>query len=483
MLRIAVILLALAAVSQGCAPGPVRTGAGSVPLDWDGDSRWEAFDRTFHRARELGCAGVDESLESLLVRIEELSASITTGIEPDDPLMYDLEEAFIDASALAAACPRRLPSLLSAHVVAARAASSSARKWDRTDRTARDRIYRHMYTLRATRDQAVLMAEGVDPDSLALPRVRTASGVPTGTWLGIPVRSGDLLVTRGVVASSALTSRGSDRPGVFSHVAMLHIDPETGALSFVESFPETGGEAHSPEFFLADTKRRILVLRLREEHPALRREPTLPHRAAEAALRSVTERRVRFDFSLDAGDRRRQFCSEIPLFAYGDLGVRLWEAPSTISAPGTVHWLFGMGARSFTTQVPSDLEFDPNLEFAGEWFRPDGLWPDLLDNVASDALFEAADHGLELRSKPWLVPAVWGLKAWSWTLNRLGRKGPLPEGAGALQALRFREFSVRHAALVVAVRRAADRYVEEHGHRPYYPELLAMARRALARTS
>ena len=84
-----------------------------------------------------------------------------------------------------------------------------------------------------------------------------------------------------------------------------------------------------------------------------------------------------------------------------------------MSAPGLVAWLAAMGVRHFTSLVPSDLEYDPNVRAVVEWRDAPGLMDYRLDNAITDALLEQADLGARL-GYPWYgLPAGRLLKAFS----------------------------------------------------------------------
>jgi hypothetical protein len=157
-------------------------------------------------------------------------------------------------------------------------------------------------------------------------------------------------------------------------VALFHVDEKTGKPSIVESHIERGVVISSLEEYVKDKKLRILVLRLRADHPQLLKDPLLSHRAAEAALAEVRRRHIPYDFAMDFREPSKMFCSEVVSFAYGALGINLWQITTTMSSAGLVQWLFDFGVRFFETEAPADLEYDPQLSVVAEWRDPDALW-------------------------------------------------------------------------------------------------------------
>jgi hypothetical protein len=263
-------------------------------------------------------------------------------------------------------------------------------------------------------------------------------------------------------------------------VALVHVDSASGTPSTIEAHIETGVAVATPERYLYDRKLRIMVLRPRADLPALIADPMLPHRAATRALERAQSGHVAYDFAMDYADPTKLFCSEVASAAYRDLGLTLWTGLSTISRPGLRRWLAGFGVRYFETQEPSDLEYDPQLVVVAEWRDHNWLAKDHLDNAVLDAMLEGADRGDEL-SIPWYaLPLARLAKAMSWTMERFGRVGPIPEGMSAAAALRNRAFSERQRALAASVTLEADRLTAEQGYPPPYWVLVELARAAAA---
>ena len=231
--------------------------------------------------------------------------------------------------------------------------------------------------------------------------------------------------------------------------------------------------------YLADKKLRIMVLRLRADLPSVVEYPFLPHRAAKHALRRVQAGHVPYDFEMDYQDSSKLFCSEVASSAYQEVGVTLWMGLSTLSRPGLRRWLYALGVRHFTTQEPSDLEYDPQLAVVAEWRDPDSLWQDHVDNAVIDAMLEGADAGDDL-SYPWYqLAAARLLKAYSAIKILLGGSGSIPEGMAADTALRVRAFSARHVRIAGEVYGDAVQFERERGYRPPYWVLVQLAREQL----
>ena len=445
---------------------------------WNRDSLWDALQNRFAEARARGCAdqeaALDEaaSLDSILVRLR------ADRVPAADPSLDSLEGAFFNLGPTIAACGELADEYIELQGRARDAIKWQSEAWDLNVREVRERLYRSLYGSRAAVEESMLQQSG-DVRSLYIgPDIPSAT--PSATSNGVRLHSGDILVSRGGYPTSALIARGSDYPGNFSHIAFVHID-SAGAISVVEAHIERGVSIGTADQYLADKKRRVMVLRLRPDLPALQRDPMLPHRAATRMLERARTEHIPYDFTMDYEDASRLFCSEVASAAYRDEGITLWTGISTISSPGLRRWLASFGVRQFETQEPSDLEYDPQLNVVAEWRDAESLYDDHIDNAVTDVMLEGAERGEALTYDWYALPVARVLKGYSWIRGLAGGIGPIPEGMSPSSALHNRSYNDRHAALKTDVRQAADEWASANGYRPPYWTLVALAREVNAR--
>jgi hypothetical protein len=452
--------------------------ARGAPFSWDRDAWWRALEARYDSLRTAGCDSVGPAANREAVSFgEAVTALDARAREPDDPVFDTLETAYFELGTAVAACPAALGDYVALHGQLRDAVKRQSRRWDVAGTPARDRLYRALYGSRAAVEEAMLHNLGRARPLLL--GTDEPSAAPTATVHGVTIRSGDQLVSRGGAPTSALIARGSDYPGNFSHVGLVHVDSSTAAVSVIEAHIENGVAVATAEQYLGAKKLRVLALRPRADLPAIVADPLLPHRAATLALERARSGHVPYDFAMDYTDPSRLFCSEVASSVYHELGVTLWMGLSTISRAGLRRWLAGFGVRHFETQEPSDLEYDPQLVVVAEWRDPAWLFRDHVDNAVIDAMLEGAERGDSL-AYPWhALPLARLAKAYSWVLGRLGRVGPVPEGMPAAAALRNRAFSRAQRAVASRVSAESDHFVRERGYPPPYWELVEMARRAI----
>lgn len=456
-------------------PAPV-----SVPraFTWNQDERWKSLATQFRSARAAGCQMMRTQMDrQFRIGQRHLEALSVSAVGHSSALWNEVEDNVFSLGAAVAACAEKGDEYIKLVAAIREGAKLQSKNWDAKDRSVHDRLYRLLYGGRAALEEVMLqMPKGSYPP--VIHGRKEASATPSFTYEGVTLHSGDVLVSRGGAPTSALIARGNDYPGNFSHVALFYVNPKTGRPSIVESHIERGVVISSMEEYLKDKKLRILVLRLRADHPRMLQDPLLPHRAAEGALAGVKQRHIPYDFAMDFRDPSKMFCSEVVSSAYGALGVNLWQIPTTMSSPGLVRWLFDFGVRFFETQAPADLEYDSQLSVVAEWRDPDALWDDHVDNAVVDAILEGADRGDRLTYPWYLLAPARIVKGFCSALNLVGRVGPIPEGMAPEGALRNLRLGAIHKETKRRVLSKAAPFEEEHGHRPAYWDLVGLAAQA-----
>lgn len=477
---VAVALLLLVPDPSPLPPTPAR---GEV-FTWNQDEVWERLEARSLAVRAMPTAEADaqvgEALAALAAAVGELHALALAPPavlgEPQLALLANLERAFFEAAATLAARPERATELVRLQSELRQHMKQLSRALPPSGTVARRALYRALYGSRAALEEVLLQMPPaqmpVISEGLAEP-----SAAPSATLRGVTVHSGDILVSRGAAPTSALIARGNDYPGNFSHVALLYVSP-SGAIETVEAHIERGVVVAGIERYVSDRKLRVMLLRPRADHEALRARPQLAHAAAERARRDTLARHIAYDFEGNRGDPSQLFCSEVVAQAYGAEGLPLWEGLTTTSDPDTARMLGAFGVREFETYGPSDLEYDPKLSVVAEWRDPEALFADHVDVAVIDALLEGARRGDNVTHDWRMLPVARVMKAYSWVLNRFGRIGPVPEGMTATVALRVRALSERHAAIRARVEAAAAAFEREQGYRAPYWELVRMAREA-----
>ena len=222
-----------------------------------------------------------------------------------------------------------------------------------------------------------------------------------------------------------------------------------------------------------------MVLRPVATLSQMKQDPQLPQKSAKLAFKETLQRHIPYDFKMNFKDSSAMFCSEVGSYAYRKNGIQLWQGVSTISSQGVVNWLHAFGVENFVTQMPADLEYDPQLSIVAEWSNPETLYKDHIDNAVMDVLLEMADKGTTITYSIWQLPLVRVIKGWCMIKNYFGKPAVIPEGMSATQALRNQSFVEMYSSLRAKTQAKAAAFAQTNHYRPPYWQLVNLARKSM----
>lgn len=455
----------------------IESEGNSIPFIWNQDDRWDDLETQFQIAKELKSEKDAEIIEEALIEINELISELDQdSFEYSNPKLEELLNEFFNIAPVVAAQDVQNKEFIEVYNKARLVIKEESVDWDIDQLEVRIALYKVLYGMRATVEEVLLQSkEEIDP---VLYVKEEESETPSTTLFGIKVHSGDLLVSRGGAEVSALISRGNDFPGNFSHVALIYVEEGTNTGFLIEAHIERGVAIASAQEYVTDGKLRFMVLRPRKDLPEIMENPMLPHIAAKQVFEEVQERHIPYDFKMNFFDSEAMFCSEVGSYAYKNNGIQLWQSESTISSYGVVTLLNTFGVENFVTQMPSDLEYDPQLSVVAEWRNSEALYDDHLYNAVIDIMLERADKGNEIEYNHFLLPIIRALKGYSVIKNQFGGVGPIPEGMSSTQALKSDAFIGRHESIKVRTDQKVKEFQQQEGYLPPYWEMVKLAREA-----
>ncbi|MDN3654803.1 YiiX/YebB-like N1pC/P60 family cysteine hydrolase [Ferruginibacter paludis] len=453
--------------------------AASKAFTWNKDLLWSQLEDNFRAAKLENKSKVDSNIQALFLSGEELVDKIKLpGIAAADTNFTLLLNNFFSLAPLIAAQPQQRDSFIRLYSKIRREVKLQSQHWDINDVVVRNSLYQLLYGMRAAEEEVLLQTASV-PFDAAINVTDVVSATPAAKLFGITVHSGDLLVSRGGAEVSALISRGNDYPANFSHVALIYVNEKEDAF-LIEAHIEKGVAVSSLAQYIKDKKLRCMVLRPRADLRQLQEDKMVPQKAAKLAYDEALSRHIPYDFKMNFYDSTAMFCSEVASYAYRKNGIYLWQGVSTISSPGVVDWLNAFGVENFVTQMPGDLEYDPQLGVVAEYRDPETLLKDHIDNAVMDVLLEQADKGKQIKYNHWQLPFVRIVKGWCMAKNYFRKPGIIPEGMSATRALKNQYFVAMYQALKTKAVAKIDQFKKDNHYLPPYWQMINLAREAAA---
>lgn len=445
------------------------------PFSWNQDSVWRKLEDDFRKAKLLQPSQLDSAIYSLkkianlnLAAIQNKQLSVT------DSIFSYTENCFFALAPLIAVKREELSWYNNYYNEVRNCIKLHSQHWDIQQLAVRTRLYRLLYGLRIAVEEVLLQNKDVHFPAGMLVK-NEPSLTPAAKIFGIEVHSGDLLLSRGGAEVSALISRGNDYPGNFSHVALLYVEEKTNSAYVIEAHIEKGVAVATIEQYEKDKKLRFMVMRPRADLPAMFADPMIPQNAAKEMYTQALSRHIPYDFKMNYLDTTALFCSEVASLAYRENGLQLWPSLSTISSQGVVNWLQDFGVENFVTQMPSDLEYDPQLSVVAEWRDPETLFKDHIDNAVMDAMLEQANSGKKIGYNIWALPIVRVIKGYCILKNLFGKTGLIPEGMSATRALKNEYFVSMNKSIKSSTIKMVDQFIQQNGYRPPYWQLVQFA--------
>ncbi len=454
--------------------------ANARPFAWNSDKLWEQLENDFRKSKQLPAYQLDSSIAVLKAKATAQFVLIEQQqIAAGDTNFATLQHTFFSLAPLIAVKPGELVWYINYYNQMRNYIKLQSQHWNLQDPLARNTLYSMLYGMRAAIEEVLLQTNGAEfPPAMLVKDEK--SGTPSAFIFGLKVHSGDLLVSRGGAEVSALISRGNDYPGNYSHVALCYVDEKTNTPFLIESHIERGVAVATVQQYEKDKKLRFMVMRPRADLAAMLSDPMLPQKAARKIYDESFARHIPYDFKMNFFDSSAMFCSEVASYAYKQKGVQLWPSLSTISSQGVVNWLHDFGVENFVTQMPSDLEYDPQLSVVAEWRDPATLFKDHIDNAVMDALLEQADDGKKIGYNIWQLPLARVIKGYCMIKNLFGKPGLIPEGMSATQALKNESFVAMNKKVKAETQILVDGFMIQNQYQPPYWQLVAFAKVAAA---
>jgi hypothetical protein len=442
------------------------------------DVQWLQMEDLFRRARQMDKAGLDSFINIYtFVAEKKLEALQNKNAVAQDTGWVKAENNFFILASLIAVKQDKIPWMTGYYNRFRNLVKQQSQQWNMSDPAARNMVYALLYGTRAAVEEVLLQSDSLNFSAEMMVK-KEKSSTPVTSIFGIEVHSGDLLVSRGGAEVSALISRGNDYPGNFSHIALIYVDEKTKVPFLIEAHIEKGVAIASVTQYVKDKKLRFMVMRPRADLPQMLADSMLPQKAAQLMFNKANGPHIPYDFKMNFNDTTEMFCSEVASYAYRKNGLQVWKYPSSISSPGVVNWLHDFGVENLVTQMPSDLEYDPQLAVVAEWRDPETLFKDHIDNAVMDALLEKANKGKTIDYNIWQLPIVRFIKGYCIIKNMFGKIGMIPEGMSATRALKNQTFVAMHTTVKNKTMQLAQDFIKQNDYRPPYWQLVKFAETA-----
>lgn len=223
---------------------------------------------------------------------------------------------------------------------------------------------------------------------------------------------GDILITKGISTISSTITTFTDHHSPFSHIAFVHVNPETNKAETIESYVGRGVNFFSMIDAMKNENARILVLRPKNRDLAKKAAAYMRNRVKSAFQKGSY---IPYDYQLDFSNNQTLSCEEVAFDSFKTASeglVTIPEAPSLIKFKSK-DLTSRVGMKSGLMMMPADMEVDSRFEIVLDWtdysIIRDSWRKDVMMNVALHAN-ERGEYDFPENYRTKLVPYIWGLR-------------------------------------------------------------------------
>ena len=183
----------------------------------------------------------------------------------------------------------------------------------------------------------------------------------------VEIRSGDVMLVRGMLHNSAAIARIGDIDSQFSHICVVHIDPKTGKQSVVEALIEEGSLINTWEHATHHGLGRAALFRHHDQALAARAADEIFAHVARS--RAAWANHIYYDFTMLLDSYKLLFCSKLIRLAFdkASKGTYLLPTYNTRFEFKNRDFIEKIGVKAVDTFAPGDIEIEPGFDLVAEW--------------------------------------------------------------------------------------------------------------------
>tara|TARA_B110001454_G_C12723218_1_gene435889 strand:- start:5289 stop:6731 length:1443 start_codon:yes stop_codon:yes gene_type:complete len=179
-------------------------------------------------------------------------------------------------------------------------------------------------------------------------------------------QKGDIMITKGVSMISSTISGLPKEPSLFSHIAFVYQNDETGAFGTIESYIGVGVRLYTMNEALLNENARILVLRPKDQALALASHDYMYNRVKTSIEKNQY---IHYDYKQNFSDNVTLSCEEIAYDAFlqGSRGQMKIPYSQSVVDLKDEKFLNSAGLVRGENMLPADMEVDPRFEIVLDW--------------------------------------------------------------------------------------------------------------------
>lgn len=459
-IAIAIIIYAMLSIPDPYNPLPIKDVEESSTISkW-----WGKYAQNLVKYRIINNASrayyYDLHRSMLNQKLDNMELELT---EPDSPMLDSISYHINKLSALASLVPNKINEFEGDVFRWRRLLKYQSRYWDISSKSAGNRLYQLMVESRLAFESALVQS---NYPTVAWSTAFADGGFQTKIVKSITFQSGDILAFNLQRENNLGLSFRRDMPNAYDHLGSVYIQGTEAYVTYVDH--ELGLQSYPLDTFVSSLAPNGMILRVRQDIQPMIENPELPIMVAASLFGMAQEGKYKFDFRYDLETRNYLYDWEMlnNLFKKYDLTI----GPEKIRF--NTHTI-NLGPSKINHE-PFEMEYDPKLIVAGEWYETKTLYDQRVLTAATSTLILSNNEAGFVN--PWKLPMYRVIKAYSMILNQFGANGPIPKGVSAQTHMVRVALVKQQKKALTELKKELAKYESEQNHKATYLKMLQSAK-------
>jgi hypothetical protein len=382
--------------------------------------------------------------------------------EPEDPILDSISFHIHKLSALASLVPNKINEFETDVAEWRKLLKYQSRYWDTSNEDTNKRLSQLIIECRLA-FESTLVQSGTKTTSFST--LVPSSSVKSKNIGNIYLNSGDVVAFNLSTRNDPYSSFTRELPNLFKHLGSILITDSLASVAYVDH--DVGIQIIPLDNFIEKLAPNGIVLRLRDDIPAMIKKPELPTLAAASIYKIAQKGGYKYDYNFDTDTQEYLYDWELINAAYKEYDLDL-TVNKIIRRSNSIN----LGSINSHLK-PFEIEFDHRFEIAGEWYNAELLYTNRLLTAATSSIM--LSHKKSDFINPILLPLYRVAKAYSMIIGQFDIREPIPSGVSAQSQLVYDALAKEQSKLLSDLRSELAEYEAIRNHKATYLKILQKA--------
>jgi len=380
--------------------------------------------------------------------------------EPGDPILDSISHHVNKLSTLASLAPHKINEFHGDVARWRKLLKYQSRYWDTSSESTNQRIFHLITESRLAFESALIQSNTA---SATLSTIQNIDGLKSVTIENLEFKSGDIVSFNLAYKQDPFVSFIKELPNVYQHLGCVHITDTSASVVYIDH--EEGIKIVALDKFIGEIAPNGITLRLRDDIPAINKNPHIPALAATDIYSMASGHVYEFDYNFDSDTQFYLYDWELINTAYKAHDLNL-EPSKFVSNSSSIH----LGNPNSHLNA-FEIELDHRFVIAGEWYNTQQLYNKRILTAATSSIMHPERVKTDFID-PFYLPLYRIMKAYSMIIGIFGFEQPIPSGVTAQAQLVYNNLIKEQEELVERLTLEISSYEKKQNHKATYLKML-----------